>query len=117
MNLRNILTLVQYAPAIVKDVRVLFGDHKPDATSEERTELNRQKKAAALDETAKIVAILEGLRHEDVVNDAALVALVDEAVEIGVQQMKLADRMRQIQGLIASVRVVTPSAPGPDGHP
>lgn len=93
LNIGQILTIAQVIPGIVSNVQRAFGK-EPGAT----------RKAAAQEAARDVLVAVEGATGKDLLNDANFAALVDEAIEIGVTQMKLAKRMAEIDDIFKTLR-------------
>lgn len=93
LDFMDILKIATAVPAIVKSVQEAFG-HKSGA----------ERKAAAMDAATQIVAVTNGVTKKEVLDDAGVQALLSEAIEIGVQQMKLTARMKEIEALVAKAK-------------
>lgn len=92
LDIGTILTLTQVIPSIVKSVQRALGK-EPGAV----------RKAAAMEAATSAVALVNGLANREALSPA-VIALVDEAIEIGVQQKKLVERMQQIDELVRASR-------------
>lgn len=92
-DLGTIVQLATAVPAIVKKVQDAFG-HKSGA----------ERKEAAMSAAADVVAVTNGLAKKEVLDDAGVAALLSESIEIGVQIMKLENRLREIDELVKASR-------------
>lgn len=93
LDLGQILTVATAVPGIVKNIQAAFGHHS-----------GAEKKAAAMDAAASIVAATNGIAKEEVLNDQGVSALLSEAIELGVTIMKAEQRLEEIKGLIQGAK-------------
>lgn len=93
LSLSAILTIAQVIPSIVSSVQRAFGK-----------EPGSVRKQAAKDAAADIIVAVEGAAGKDLVQDTRVIDLIDEAIELGVQQMKIVNRLRDIDETIAALR-------------
>jgi hypothetical protein len=99
----DIGSLIKLAPVvigIVKNVEKAFGKGQ-----------GAEKKKAAQDAASDAVSVIEGVAKKDVLNDANVQALLSEAIEIGVQIMKLEDRLREIDDKVKAAKGTGSSLP------
>lgn len=102
---------IKFGPAVihvVKGIKGLFGKGKSGA----------EKKANAKDILKEIELVSEGLAGKDLFNGTAAEALLDEAVELGYQAMKIEERLDAIKAELKALRPQPPIlGPGnPDAH-
>lgn len=104
LSISDLVSLGGAVAGIVTNVQRALG-HEPGSV----------RKAAAMDAASDTVALIEQVSKQDILNDAAVQALLSELIEIAVQQRKLYERTRAIEAQIHQLRAT--SAPGPDGTP
>lgn len=96
ISLGTILTIAQVIPSIVDSVQRIFGKGN-----------GAQKKQAAKDAATDIIMAVEGVAGKDLVDDQRVQDLLDEAIELGVSQMKIVNRLREIDETIKALRAQT----------
>lgn len=93
IDLGTIVQLATAIPTIVKKVQEAFG-HKSGT----------ERKDAAMSAAADVVAVTNGLAKKEVLDDAGVAALLSEAIELGVQSMKIEQRLREIDDLVKAAK-------------
>ncbi|ODS54699.1 MAG: hypothetical protein ABS36_11070 [Acidobacteria bacterium SCN 69-37] len=99
ISLGTILTIAQVIPGIVDSVQRIFGKGN-----------GAQKKQAAKDAATDIIMAVEGVAGKDLVDDQRVQNLLDEAIELGVSQMKIVARLREIDEDIKALRAAKDAA-------
>jgi hypothetical protein len=95
ISLGAILSIAQVVPAIVSNIQRAFGK-----------EPGSQKKAAAKKAANDIIIAVEGATGKDLVDNERVQTLLDEAIELGVTQMKIVRRLQEIDDEIRALRPV-----------
>lgn len=100
MNWNFLLGFAPRVIALVENIQTIF-----------KSDSGAVKKQAALEALTDGEVLIEGLAGRDLLKGAEAQVLLDEGIEVGVQIMKLQERLRDIAKRLTQLGVAAPSAP------